>query len=461
MITVMLNDKIDQPLYEQLYMHIRSMIENGSLKAGEKLPSKRTFSSHLQVSQVTVENAYNQLKAEGYINAIEKKGYYVQEIEFIPKVKPKAEYEVKCEIKSSSDIKFNLKTNTVDTSNFPFSVWTRLMRECLNNEADSLLKPVHPQGDIELRNSIAEYLREFRNMNVSAEQIVLGAGSEYLLGLITEMLPNHVFAVEDPGYYKTSRILQSRKMKMHLISMDNEGMCIDELKNTSANVVHITPSHHFPLGTIMSINRRRQLLQWASQKDERYIIEDDYDSEYRFVLKPIPTLQSLDHNNKVIYMNTFAKTLAPSLRIGYMVLPKRLLLHYREQLMFYSCTVSEFEQRTLRAFIRGGYYERHLNRMKKIYKNRRDAFLQGLMPLNHIIFISGEDAGMHLLLKVNNGMNEAELVESARNKGVGVSGLSNYYINKIPDTKTVVVGYASFTPFELKKIASLLVEAWK
>ncbi|NFF38468.1 PLP-dependent aminotransferase family protein [Clostridium argentinense] len=461
MITVIFDDKKEEPLYEQLYMHIRHMIEEGSLKAGEKLPSKRAFSSHLQVSQVTVENAYNQLKAEGYINAVEKKGYYVQQVEFIPKVKSKVEWEVKHETQSSSDIKFDLKTNTVDTSNFPFSVWTRLMRECLNNEADSLLKPVHPQGDIELRNVIAKYLQEFRNMNISAEQIVLGAGSEYLLGLITEMLPEHVFAVEDPGYYKTSCILQSRKVNMYSIPMDEEGMCIDELRNTSATVVQVTPSHHFPIGTIMSINRRRQLLQWASQSDERYIIEDDYDSEYRFVLKPIPTLQSLDHNDKVIYLNTFAKTLAPSLRIGYMVLPKKLLLHYREQLMFYSCTVSEFEQRTLRAFIQGGYYERHLNRMRKIYKNRRDTFLQGLMPLSHMISISGEDAGMHILLQVNNGMSEAQLIESAKNKGVGVYALSNYYIGKVQDTKTVVVGYASFTPSELKKIASLLVEAWK
>lgn len=461
MITLVFDEKNKRPLYEQLYRHIRENIESGTLKPSEKLPSKRKLAAHLQVSQSTVENAYAQLIAEGYIDSVEKKGYYVRKIETITKKLPShTEIEPK-EPVIPENILYDLRTNAVDTENFPFSVWTRLMRECLQNERSTLLHQIHPQGDPRLRQEIVRYLRDFRSMDVSPEQVVLGAGAEYLLGLITELLPGAEYALENPGYQKAGRILDSRRVPKHPILMDQAGMSIEALRNSTANTALVTPSHHFPLGTVMTINRRIQLLRWAYEDENRYLIEDDYDSEYRFALKPIPSLHSLDENDKVIYMNTFARTLAPSLRIGYIVLPRKLLVRYQKTLMFYSCTVSEFEQCTLRDFLSGGYYERHLNRMRTIYRSRRDAFMEGLSPAPSLIHINGQESGLHLLLEVRNGMTEQQLVAAAASMGIKVYPLSEYYFGEKPETSTVVIGYGGFREEALSAAASRLLRAWR
>lgn len=459
MLTPRLDENKKEPLYEQLYRYVRENIESGSLKEGEKLPSKRKLSAHLQISQSTVENAYAQLIAEGYIDPVEKKGYFVRGVE--PMTTSSFTSPSYDETNAQSEtLPYDLRTNTVDTEDFPYAIWSRLMRECMRQDPVCLLSPVHPQGDLALRQEIANYLHAFRGMQVSPGQIILGAGTEYLLGLITELLPQAAFAFEDPGYHKIAKLLHSRRMETHPISMDKEGMRVDTLAQTPASVALITPSHHFPLGTVMSYGRRQQLLGWAAQRAGRYLIEDDYDSEFRFVLKPIPALHSLNHGNNVIYMNTFAKTLAPSFRIAYMVLPDDLLARYKECLGFYSCTVSEFEQHTLKAFLQGGYYERHLNRMRTIYKSRRDAFIKGLSPIRDRLTIRGQSAGLHLLLRAE-GWTEAQLIEAARTGGVGVYPLSGYYLHSVPETHTVVVGYAGLDVERLKKAAALLVDAWK
>lgn len=450
------------PAYEQIYTGIRKQIEDGSLPAGEKLPSKRGLAAHLRVSPITVQNAYAQLTAEGYIDSVERKGYFVKSAARppVPAAAPSPAVLPEENTSPARRFLFDLKTNAVDTGHFPYSVWAKLMRECLQEGGASLLGGVHPQGDENLRREIAEYLREFRGMLCSPEQIVLGAGSEYLTGLITELLPDGIFAVENPGYPKTALILKSKRAPMFAVPMDAEGLRADALEKTPANIVFVTPAHHFPLGTVMSIGRRSELLRWASARAGRYLIEDDFDSEFRFALKPIPTLQSLDRAGRVIYMNTFAKTLAPSLRMGYMLLPPALLAEYRRRLMFYSCSVSEFEQRALTLFLRRGHYERHLNRMRNIYRGRRDAFLHGLRGLGERLTVRGGEAGTHLLLSVQNGMSEAELVDSAARAGVGVTPLSAYYMKGAPAGKTVVAGYASLGCDELEQAAARLAKAW-
>ena len=524
MITLQFRNKKEIPIYEQLYIHIRKEIEIGNIKGGEKLPSKRKLAAHLNVSQNTIENAYAQLIAEGYIETVEKKGYYVNNLGFLyikgsednTCEKKQENYietisAIKGELNSNSTVNnvsnknkksknveytdiyqdifaktqnstnyniiYDLKTNSINTEDFPFSVWAKLMRNSLREDSNSLLSPVHPQGDIELRREIALYLRDFKAMNVEPEQIVLGAGTEYLLGLITELLQCGIFAFENPGYKKLAKILKNRKVKMYAVEMDLEGISIKSLKKTDANTVLITPAHHFPLGTIMSIKRRNELLNWAASDEKFYIIEDDYDSEFRFVLKPIPTLYSLDKNENVIYLNTFTKTLAPSLRIGYMVLPKKLMENYSKYLGFYSCTVSEFEQHTLKLFMRGKYYERHLNRMRNIYKVRQETFLKSIEKLKPYLHITGTDSGLHLHIKVKNGMSGKELVESAAREGIKVYSVLDYYfeddINNLAGVKllqnqilrdkqenAIVLGYGGFTNEELKDIGARLVFAW-
>lgn len=485
MLTITFSDTENVPLYEQLYRSVRSSIETGQMRSAEKLPSRRSLAKHLHISPFTVENAYCQLQAEGYIFSLPKKGYFVCDVpvavdaaEAEP-VEPAANEPAaveRAEIESAENavparfgmpasfsgrsLLYDLKTNAVDTEHFPYSVWSRLMRECLRGDPALLLGAIDPQGDAGLREEIARYLHAFRGMDVRPEQIVVGAGTEYLIGLITELLPGTGFAFENPGYPKIMKILESRRAEGHPVPVDEGGILIDTLKKTDASAVFVTPSNHFPTGAVMGIGRRSHLLQWASEKAGRYIVEDDFDSEFRFVLKPIPALHSLDKTGKVIYMNSFAKTLAPSLRIAYMVLPEALLGRYREKCMFYSCTVSQFEQLTLKLFLQKGYYERHLNRMKTIYRDRKEVFLEGMAKYDRRgLVVKGQEAGLHLVLKISE-LSESFLVRSAREKGVGVYPLSGYCVDTPPETHTVVVGHAE-TPAEgLGHAAALLCEAW-
>ncbi|MDR3277946.1 MAG: PLP-dependent aminotransferase family protein [Oscillospiraceae bacterium] len=469
MITPLFDPTLKMPLYEQIYSAVRREIEIGALRRGEKLPSKRKLAVHAGVSQSTVENAYAQLMAEGYIESKPKSGYYVCEIEPTASAPDTvrgafarataAAARINAPPAAHSEALYDLRTDTVDAETFPFSVWNRLLRASVREDSASLLAPVHPQGNLNLRQEIARYLRSFRGMDVDAGRIILGAGTEYLLGLVTELLPGAVFAYENPGYGKTAKLLSAKKVTAYHIPMDLEGLRADMLEASGASVAVTTPSHHFPLGVTMSVKRRQKLLQWAAAREERYLIEDDFDGEFRFVLRPIPALQSLDRAGRVIYINSFAKTLAPSLRIAYMVLPETLLARYRAQLSFYSCTVSEFEQRIIHAFLRGGYYERHLNRMRAVYRTRRDALLAGLSPLGGALTVAGQNAGLHLLLRVA-GVQESELVARARQNGVRVYPLSGYYFDNAPGRGTVIAGYAGLNVEALQRAGARLAAAW-
>lgn len=455
------------PLYEQLYRYFRAEIESKRLKAGEKLPSRRQLSTDCKLSPGTVESAYFQLLAEGYIHAREKSGYYVSAVEVFSHFKSQDMNEnLSQEAGRKDEPRYQLKTNAVATEKFPFATWAKLMRESLREDDRALLSPSPPQGDVDLREEIVKYLGKYRGIEARAGQIVLGAGAEFLLTLLVQLLGRQrLYALENPGYRKIHSILEANGARAVFIPLDEQGIRPEELDASDASVVHVTPSHHFPLATVMPVARRAQLLRWAfSGGDERYIIEDDYDSEFRFSGRPIPALQCLEEGREnVIYMNTFTKTLTPSLRISYMVLPERLLSAYRKNFSFYSCTVPNFEQRTLWRFFNRGHFERHLNRMKNIYRARRDAFVDSLHAgCRGGVVISGENAGLHILVSVDNGMNEGELLESAEKNGVRVYGLSAFYANPsagIPPS-TVVLGYSGYEEGELMEAARLLSLAW-
>ena len=473
MLTVSLDNRLETPLYEQLYRYIRGEIETGRLAAGEKLPSKRALCAHLKISQNTVETAYEQLTAEGYLLARPRSGYYVQRMEaplrpatpFSPSAVSSVQEEAPSAETASPPL-YDFRTNAVDTDHFPFSVWARLTREILCEDSRGLLRAVHPQGDPALRAEIARYLRDYRGILASPEQIVVGAGSEYLLGLAIHLLGrNRRYAVENPGYPKTRRIFEGGGAEVVPIRLDEDGLRVDGLRRSGADIVHVTPSHHFPLGTVMPVRRRMELLRWAEEAEGRFILEDDYDSEFRFAGRPIPALQGLDRNGRVVYFNTFAKTLAPSLRIGYMVLPEPLLALYQRDFLFYSSTVPSFEQHVLRRFLQDGYFERHLSRMRNRYKEKRDRLLEALARHDpgNAVRIRGAEAGLHLLLQLE-GRDEPALTAAAEQAGVRVYGLSGYYA---PDGAPppggmggVVLGYAGFPPEQIEEAVALLAAAW-
>ena len=458
-------------LYEYLYKCIRDDIVTGNLLAGTKLPSKRTFAKNLGISVITVEGAYEQLRAEGYIYSVAKKGFYVSDLKYAlsgldvsGERKKTKSVKTKRTEKMTQGYLADFSSNQTDSDIFPFTIWTKTIREVLSDSRIELMTNSPCGGIRELRDAIAVYLKDFRGMDVKPEQIIVGAGTEYLYGLLIQLLGNRrVYAVENPGYLKIAKVYESMKVACRYIDMDAEGISVEKLEQEGADIVHISPSHHFPTGIVMPISRRYELLGWAAKKQERYIIEDDYDSELRLTGKPIPTLQSIDVAGKVIYMNTFSKTLASTVRISYMVLPQSLTREFYEQLSFYSCTVSNFEQYTLARFIENGSFEKHINRLRNYYQNKRDQILQAFQQssLGKLISISGEETGIHFLMHIMTGKKESEIVQLAKTRGIRMVPVSDYYhagTRKVLEDNTFVMNYASIDLEHIDRIVAILYE---
>lgn len=450
MITYDLANTGSDSLYEYLYKCIKNDILKRKLKAGEKLPSKRIFASNLGVSVITVENAYARLAAEGYIYSMPKRGFYVADFGNLGSLapEPKKSFTRQMVPLTGGDASYfaDFSSNQTSSELFPFTIWSKVIRELLSDSRVQLMTNSPCGGILALRESISKYLREFRGMAVSPDQIIIGAGTEYLYSLLIQLLGNDkVYGVENPGYRKLEQIYKSFRVPCQWISMDEDGICISELEEKKGDIVHITPSHHYPTGIVMPISRRYELLGWAARKEGRYIIEDDYDSELRLSGQPIPTLQSIDKSEKVIYMNTFTKTLCSTVRISYMVLPQELAERFYEKLSFYSCTVSNFEQYTLANFILEGKFEAHINRLRNYYRKKRDGLVEAFRNsrLADMVEISGEEAGLHFLLTLRTRVPETAVMERARARGIKLVPLSKYYYGGSGAENVYVMNYSS------------------
>lgn len=457
-----LHRKSNIPLYEQLYLYIKTEIIEGRLSCGTKLPSKRQLIDVLHISQNTVEAAYDQLKAEGYIEVIPRKGYYVQafeELEYVSSTQVEEDQTAEAPL----DILYNFHHSHIDTEHFPFAQWRKYVKNTIDETNQHLLLNGNPQGEFIFRREIAQYLYDARGVRCTPEQIVVGAGAEILLQQLFLLFDeNTVYGVEDPGYHLILQMLQAHPNEVHPLEVDLEGVKIKSLEQSNIDVVYVTPSQHFPYGTVLPINRRRKLLNWAKAKENRYIIEDDYDSEFRYSGKTIPSLQSTDTNNKVIYLGSFSKSLMPSLRISYMVLPKSLLQRYQTHITFYHSTVSRIDQYALSQFMADGEFEKHLNRMRKIYRRKLEKVIQLLKPYEKEFTIIGEQSGLHIILDVHNGMNEEILVEKAAQAKLKVYPLSAYSIENLDQTlPKIILGFSGIPERKLEHAISLLLDAWK
>lgn len=464
MLTYSFADIGSESIYIYLYKCIKNDILSGVLRAGEKLPSKRSFAKNLGISTITVENAYAQLQAEGYIYSIAKKGFFVNDISENQIIsKHIGEITVPASTASKSYIA-DFVSNRTSPENFPFSVWAGLMRKVISEQSDELMTTSPGGGVYELRKAICDHLFQFRNMKVEPEQIIIGAGTEYLYGLIIQLLGHgKTYAVENPGYKKISQIYESNNVRCVYASLDESGVSIDSLEKSGADIIHISPAHHYPTGIVTPIGRRYELLGWASKSDSRYIIEDDYDSEFRLNSKPVPMLQSIDVLEKVIYINTFSKSLSSTVRISYMVLPPHLLEQYRKKLGFYSCTVSNFEQYTLARFISEGYFEKHINRMRTYYKNLRDELLVSLKgsTLSDRVQITEENSGLHFLMHVDTELSDAEIVKSAERNGIRIKCLSQYYSESdSADRHITVMNYSGLSAKDISGAVAALEKSF-
>ena len=421
------------PLYESLYRAIREDILTGALQPGEKLPSKRALASNLEVGKTTVEGAYNQLLEEGYISSRERSGYFVEAVEQRLAPRPASRYPFPGpEAPAGADLTDN------GTGQFPFSVWIRLQREVILDYGQKLLLPMDSRGALEARQAIARSLSDFRGMDVDPENILLGAGTDFLYNLLLQLLgQDKVYAVEDPGYGKIRKIYAAGGVTCLSVPMDASGIRPDCLGD--ARVLHLSPAHHFPTGLVTPLHRRRALIDWA-QRVDGFIIEDDYDTEFRFQGRPLAPMQTMDPE-RVIYMNTFSKTLSPSIRISYMVLPQALMARFREKLGFYGCTVPSFEQYTLAYFLDRGYFEKHINRMRKFYRARRNRVIAMLehCPAADKLTILEQDAGLHFLLKVETALDDRALTALFAQSGLHVQPLSSFYTRQTDDCQGMLV----------------------
>lgn len=471
MLTYSFSNKGELSMYEYLYRCIRSDIEAGVIAPGEKLPSKRSFARHLGVSLITVEGAYSQLIAEGYLRAEPRRGYFACDLNSSGVVsgrKPSllgvgssslgATYPTDGDLlpeeglaqayaslaaagrpregridaggqsatlaSSSGGNGFNDEAvfadftgSSVPLGMFPYAAWAKSLRDALTRESERMLVgETGFAGTLRLRKAIADHLRGFRGMEVDPECIVVGAGSQVLYNWLVQLLGRNLhYGVEDPGYLRLSRIYEANNVELSHIPLDENGIDMASVVESSADVLHLMPSHQFPTGIVTSIGRRYELLGWASAKDNRYLVEDDYDCEFRLTGRPIPSLQSIDATGKVIYANTFTKSLGPAFRIGYLVLPPALADRFRRELGFYSCTVSAIDQLALARFIESGDYERHVNRLRTYYRSVRDALVSAFQAssFSERVSIEEQDAGIHFIMGISIDAKMPEVRKSA------------------------------------------------
>ena len=467
-----LDSKSRVPIYQQICEYLKAEIQRGRLRAGEKLPSARGLAQNLGISRSTVDLAYDQLVSEGYIEAVPCKGYYICDIDgmYFPKKPVRREEaddasrrEQLAPPKTQEVFETDFALDGIAPGGFPHHLWKKLARRALAEQEDRLYKPGDPCGEPGLREALAQYLYQARGVRCVPEQIIVGAGNDYLLLLLGTILGSgRRVAMENPTYLSAYYDFRYTGYEIEAVGQDSLGMKAKELEASRADVAYVMPSHQFPMGMVMPLKRRMELLAWAAAGEERYIAEDDYDSEFRYKGKPVPALQGFDQKDCVIYMGTFSKSLAPTVRVSYMVLPVRLMKQYQSRGGLFAVTVSRADQKILELFLKEGHYERHLNRMRAVYKTKHDLMLREFRELGDLAEISGENAGVHLLVTLKNGLTEQEAVLRAKQAGIRVYGLSQYRIGAAEKIQehTVVLGYACLEEEEIRAAAKKLKAVW-
>ncbi|MFA1819251.1 PLP-dependent aminotransferase family protein [Virgibacillus oceani] len=463
-LTPILDDTKAEPLYIQLYRYIKEEIEGGRIRADIKLPSKRKLSSHLGISENTIETAYQQLHAEGYVRSEPRKGMFVKELEedLYPYSRSVLPLNIIERENTAGNYKIDFNHGKVDLYQFPYAAWRKLTIQSIYEDNNQVFLNGDPKGEFSLREEIANYLFQSRGVSSAPEQIIIGAGTQFLIGLLCMLIGKEsIYAMEDPGFHRTRTVFKDQSVETMSIPLDADGVSMKHLEKSNANVVYVTPSHQFPTGKIMPITRRTELLNWAKENG-CYIIEDDYDGEFRYKGKPIPSLQGLDSQGSVIYLGTFSKSLIPSIRLSYIVLPATLLKKYDNHFSIYKQTVSRLHQETLIQFMKKGYWKSHLNKMRVTYRRKQKALVSAIKQyMGNKTTIIGEESGLHILLHVQTNMTEAELVKTAEKEKVKVYPPSIYYEKYDADRPAMVLlGFGGLTETEIEEGIKLLSKAW-
>ncbi|WP_205685269.1 PLP-dependent aminotransferase family protein [Peribacillus acanthi] len=461
-LTPLLNRKIGLPLYVQLYQYIRKEIESGGIEPGSVLPSIRYLSQHLNISKNTIENAYQQLIAEGYVESQPRSGLKVLPLEqplvsLQPNVKG---IQPSTQVKKNSYL-YNFLYGDIDREHFPMQSWKRCLQEAMAIEAD-LFMYGDRHGDYNLRVEIANYLFQARGVNCVPEQILITSSTQYAISLICQWLSLNgaPIAMENPGYDGVRTVFQNYGCEIQTVPLESDGIDIGKLNETNAKVAYITPSHQFPYGMVLPIQKRLKLLEWAHLNGS-YIIEDDYDSEFRYQGQPIPALKALDTNERVIYLGTFSKSFLPTLRLGYVVLPTRLMDDFQKQIDQYSQSSSPLFQKAMFLFMKEGNFERHVRKMRKVYQGKHKALIHAIEEyMGDRVEVIGQRAGLHILLKVKE-KHSIDLMKKAEMLGVKVYNTEKYWFKGESESSSIIMlGFGGLTEQQIIEGINRLNQAW-
>lgn len=444
--------------YIQIYERFKLLIEQGDILANEQLPSIRQLADSLQVSRNTTLMAYEQLVAEGYIRGEGRRGYFVNDLE--PYLVQEDTYSIpRQQSRPITNYIVDFRAGAVDQANFPLKVWRRISNSVLTLQETFLYGD--PFGEMGLREQIATYLHQSRGVKADPNAIIIGSSTQQMLVHLGQIMKEDFqsIIVEDPGYDGAREAFAFHQFTLETLSVNETCTDFSQLDDTNSRLIYVTPSHQSPLGVSMSVKERQMLIHWAN-KIEGYIIEDDYDSEFRYTQQPFPALASID-STRVIYLGNFSKSFLPGIRLSYMVLPQLLLKHYQNRFLRFESTVSLLSQLTMAKFMEEGEWNRHIKRMRLVYKRKMQCIVSELKKEFHeTITIIGEQSGLYILVKVHLYRSEQWLIDRASKHGVKVYPTSVYFINNHPDEALIKLGFSNLTFEEIQLGVKLLKKAW-
>ncbi|REK74429.1 PLP-dependent aminotransferase family protein [Paenibacillus paeoniae] len=474
MIEIVISDQTDQPQYMQLYSQLRDHIRNGIIRNGTKLPSVRALQAQLNCSKTPIETAYQMLVVEGYAVSKPRSGLYAVAPHVASPLDRLAHPESES-LRSDSlplrdtpappyPITIDFDPAAVDKEAFPVRTWKKVLHDTLESKVASYCGYGDLKGEYELRSVLADYVRQARGVECTPDQIVISVGIASSIRLLTALLDSiSSIAIEEPGFRKVREQLLHEGLKVVPVPVGDLGISVELVKKSGAEAVYVTPSHQYPTGSIMPYAERERLLEWANATAS-YIIEDDYDGEFRYQGRPIPSLQSLDRHGRVIYIGTFSKAFTPALRMNYMVLPRQLssrLESFRHLMLI----PSRIDQMAMKSFIEQGHWYRHIRRMRKVYRRKHHHLIELLSQnFGDKVTITGHSAGLHIGVEVRTGHSAAELLERAAKAGVRVYDFGHLWMTNGPHERAnpnVYFGFAGINEKEMEQGIKLLHEAWK
>jgi GntR family transcriptional regulator / MocR family aminotransferase len=447
--------ELPEPLYSQLYHWIKKEIEESRLLPGMKMPSIRQLTLYLKVSRNTVEAAYQQLQSEGYLESVPKSGIWVAEIEKPFLHSCEGEHPIRLDCKSLSEILVDFEYGNVDIEKFPIKQWKKCLIDAVDQESFQYSERM---GELALRQEISNYLLQSRGVRSTSEQILITAGTQASMTLICQLLAlrEETVAMEEPGYTGVRSVFEDQGCHIEPVLLERDGLSVEYFQKSRAKAVYVTPSHQFPFGMVLPISKRMRILKWAYQT-RGYIIEDDYDGEFRYRGQPIPSLKSLDEEERVIYLGTFSKSFLPSARLSYIVLPPSLMVQYSRKFAAYNQSVSPIIQRAIALFMQSGEFERHIRRMRKMYQRKHQALIRSIEQyMSTRVEIVGEKSGLHILLKLK-GITASELIERGLKKGVKVYSPTLFWLHPSHESNSyIMLGFGGLSIEEIENGVRLL-----